>query len=214
MTAGYSKGKKKYYMYYQCTKEKGRNHRGEMLHELIEKVLQFLSFSEDQIGKISAYAKEELSKVTTYRINLLNAKYTEFNQVSEKIQGLERKMVNDEIEASTYKVWFARLNAEQGALENDIIRLKKDKQTIFDRLDEAIPYLCNLRNLYLTLTLDGQQMLLKKVFELGIKYDGHTFRTPMLNPALADNYLNTKEKGLLLVEQHDDFLRKNLKCTA
>jgi len=120
----------------------------------------------------------------------------------------------DQIEASTYKVWFSRLNAERAALENDIIRLKKDKQVMFDRLDEAIPLLCDLRNLYISTTLEGQQMLLRKVFEVGIKYDGTILRTPMINPALIDNYLGMKEKELLIVEQPDEFLLKSCSCTA
>ncbi|HET6253002.1 MAG TPA: recombinase family protein [Puia sp.] len=214
MTAGYSKGKKKYYLYYQCTKERGRNYRGELLHDMVEKVLQILSFTDEDVAQIKQYASEELTKATKYKTALLNSKYKEFNEVSLKIENLERKMINDEIEASTYKVWFSRLNAEKGAIENEIMRVKKDKQAIFDRLDEAIPMLCNLRNLYLSVTLDGQLILLNKVFELGIKFDGHILRTPSLNPALIDNYLNTKEKGLLIVEQPDDFLHKNLKSTA
>ena len=214
MTAGFSKGKKKYYLYYQCTKERGRNYRGELLHEKVEEVLHCLSFSDGQITRISTYAKEELSKATNYKTLLLETKYREFNAVSAKIEGLEEKMINDKIEASTYKTWFSRLNAERGALENEIIRLKKDKHTMFDRLDEAIPMLCDLRNLYISTTLEGQQLLLKKVFEVGLMYDGHILRTPMINPALVDNYLNMKNKGLLLVEQPDDFLIKSWSCTA
>jgi site-specific DNA recombinase len=214
MTAAYSKGKKKYYLYYQCTKERGRNFRGEILHEKMELVLHALSFTDGQITRISTYAREELSKATNYKTQLLDSKYKEFNGIGAKIEALEEKMINDQIEASTYKTWFERLNAERGALENDIIRLKKDKQTMFDRLDEAIPILSNLRNLFISTSLEGQQLLLNRVFEVGIKYDGTILRTPMLNPALIDNYLGMKEKGLLLVEQPDDFLVKNYSCTA
>jgi len=195
LKAGFSEGKKKYYMHYQCTKGKGRNFRG-------------------QIVKISTYAKEELSKATNYKTVLLEAKYSEFNSVAEKIEKLEEKMLNDVIDPSTYKTWFARLSAERGALENEIIALKRDKQTVFNRLEEGIRLLCNLRNLYISTTLEGQQMLLKKVFEVGIKYDGKVFRTPMINPALVDNDLAMKEKGLLEVEQPDDFLLKSWSCTV
>jgi hypothetical protein len=57
-------------------------------------------------------------------------------------------------------------------------------------------------------TLDAQIMILNKVFGLGIKFDGHILRKPSLNPALIDNYLNTKEKSLLMVEQTRRFLQK------
>jgi site-specific DNA recombinase len=214
LTAGYSKGKKKYYLYYQCTKERGRNYRGEMLHEKMEQILHGLSFNDEQIAKISSYAKEELSKAMNYKTKLLETKHREFNSIGAKIEGLEEKMVNDQIEASTYKLWFSRLNAERSSVQMEIDRLKKDKNEVLGRLNEAIPLLCNLRDLYISTTLEGQHLLLNKVFELGLLYDGHIFRTQMINPALVDNYLAIKEKGLLLVEQPDDFLLKSWSCTA
>jgi hypothetical protein len=47
-------------MYYSCPKERNRNYRGERMHEFFEKVLAGLSFSLQQIEKISRYAKENL----------------------------------------------------------------------------------------------------------------------------------------------------------
>jgi hypothetical protein len=42
---------------------------------------------------------------------------------------------------------------------------------------------------------EDQQMLLNKVFEVGIKYDGTIPQTPVINPALVDNYLAGKREG-------------------
>jgi hypothetical protein len=86
------------------------------------------------------------------------------------------------------------LSAERGALEHVIAELKKNKD-VFDRLE-------------------GQQMLLKRVFEVGITYDGRVLRTPSLNPALIDNYLGLKNKDLLVVELPDEVLPKSYQCTA
>jgi site-specific DNA recombinase len=214
MTAGFSKGRSKYYLYYQCTKERGLNFKGEEVHEKGEQVLYHLSFSEKQVGRITSFAREELTKSVGYRVHSLKAKEGEFKEVVEKIERLEYKMINDEIEASTYKVWFRKLSAQRAVLENEIASLKKSKKSIFDELDEAIPLLTNLKSLYGEVSLEGKQLLLKTGFELGIIYDGSRLRTAMINPALVDNYFNMKEKGLLLVEQPDEFLMKNYSCTA
>jgi hypothetical protein len=144
----------------------------------------------------------------------LKDKETEFKEIVTKIERLEYKMINDEIEAKTYKVWYAKLNAQKGVLENEIVALKKGKETIFDNLEEAKPLLTNMKNLYHEVSLEGKQLLLKTWFELGIVYDGSRLRTPMIIPALVDNYLAIKEKGLLVVEQPDDFLLKSWSCTA
>jgi site-specific DNA recombinase len=149
-----------------------------------------------------------------FRTLSLKTKEQEFRDVSGKIEKLEEKMISDQIDASTYKVWFSKLSAQRGALENEIIGLKKADKHVFDRLEEAIPLLTNLKHLYIACSLEGQQMLLKKVFEVGLVYDGHVVRTPSINPALVDNYFRMKEKGLLVVEQPDDFLLKSWSCTA
>lgn len=214
MTAGFSKGRSKYYLYYQCTKERGLNFKGEEVHEKVEQVLYHLSFSDKQVGRITSFAREELTKSVGYRVHSLKTKEGEFKEIVEKIERLEYKMINDEIEASTYKVWFRKLNAQRAVLENEISSLKKSKKSIFDELDEAIPLLTNLKSLYCEVSLEGKQLLLKTGFELGIIYDGSRLRTAMINPALVDNYFNMKEKGLLLVEQPDEFLLKNYSCTG
>ena len=100
------------------------------------------------------------------------------------------------------------------ALESEVMSLKQRTQTIFDRFEEALPLLTNIRNLYISCTLEGQQLLLKKVFEVGIMWDGERLRTPSINPGLVDNYFRIKEKGLLVVEQPDDFLIKSWSCTV
>jgi site-specific DNA recombinase len=92
--------------------------------------------------------------------------------------------------------------------------LKKVDNQVFQQLEAAIPMLTNLKNLYIACSLEGRQILLKRVFEVGFMCDGHIVRTPSLNPALIDNYFRMKEKGLLIVEQPDDFLQKSWSCTA
>lgn len=72
----------------------------------------------------------------------------------------------------------------------------------------------NLRGLYNGVTLEGKQLLLKTGFEHGLVYDGKLFRIATINPALVANYMKMKEKGLLVVEQPDDFLLKSWSCTV
>ena len=214
MTAGFTKGRSRYYLYYQCTKERGRNYKGEELHEKVEQLLYHLSFSEGQVEVIRTIAKDDLARAVGHNAQLLKRKQVELKELNVKIERLESKIVNDEIEPKTYKVWYAKLNAQKGVLENEIIALGKGTKSIFDDLDEAIPLLTNLKNLYNTVSLEGKQLLLKTGFELGLVYDGRVLRTAMINPALIDNYLKIKEKGLLVLMQPDEILAKNYCCTA
>jgi len=214
MTAGYTKGRSKYYLYYQCTKEKGRSYKGEIIHELVENLLEQLSFSAAQVVKIHDYAKEELSKAINFKTLALKAKQKEFSDVCSKILKLEEKMINDQIEAQTYKVWFSKLSGQKSALERGIAELKNENRNVFQQLDDALPILTNLKTLYNATSLEGKHLLLKTGFEVGISYDGSVLRTASINPALVDNYLKIKEKRLLIVEQPDAFLLNSYSCTA
>jgi len=69
-------------------------------------VLYHLSFSEERIAKIFAFAKGELSKATNFRTLSIKTKEQDFKTVCGQIERLEEKMIKDEIEASTYKVWL------------------------------------------------------------------------------------------------------------
>ena len=121
---------------------------------------------------------------------------------------------NDEIEAITYKKWFAKYASERGSLQIEINNLSKNKEHFLDKLERLIPVLCNLKNLYHSLKLSGKQALLKKVFEGGLTWDGTLLRTPRLHLALFHNYMRIKEKRLLLVEQPEEILANLTSCTA
>ena len=132
LTASYNKGKNKYYLYYSCPKERNRNYRGEKMHELIEKVLVDLSFTPKQIEKISGYAKENLEQETKDRKLLQQSQEQKLKEVKTKIEKLEERLINDEIETITYKKWFTKLSAEKSSLEVAISNISKSRSTIYE----------------------------------------------------------------------------------
>ncbi|QEM04270.1 hypothetical protein DIU31_012405 [Mucilaginibacter rubeus] len=60
MTAGWTKGRKQYYLYYRCTEHTSYNLKGEMLHEHFGALLKALSFKPHQIRFIIEIAKTML----------------------------------------------------------------------------------------------------------------------------------------------------------
>ena len=133
-----------------------------------------------------------------------------YHPIIEKLE----KMINDEIKPITYKKWFAKLSAEKGSIEIEMNRLSKITSQLFDKLEQNLPILTNLKNLYCSIKLQGKQALLNKVLEGGLIYDGVVLRTPRLHLRLIHNYMKVREKRLLLVEQPEDMLLKMIICTA
>ena len=96
----------------------------------------------------------------------------------------------------------------------EMVSFSRKEFNIFIKIEQALPLLTNLSGLYNTVQLNGKQLLLKKVFEGGLIYDGVILRTPQLHSVLIHNCLKMKEKGLLLVEQPRGDLVNYSGCTA
>jgi len=109
MTAGWSKGKKQYYLYYRCLEHTNINIPGQLLHEQFESLLRELSFDEVQIKILNLGAEAMLKNPIKEKRQLLQNMIAELKNVNIKISGLEEKFMNNEIESSTYKTWFKKI---------------------------------------------------------------------------------------------------------
>ncbi|HVM86858.1 MAG TPA: recombinase family protein [Puia sp.] len=214
LTASYSKGKSKYYMYYSCPKERNRNYRGEKMHDMIDEVLHELSFTANQVNKLINFAQEDYSKATENEQEIINSKLKKIEELKSKIERIEIKLINDQIESSTYKKWFAKLSSEKGSLELEVSKMTIRKTNLIDKIKQVVPRLSDLKKLYHSIRLKDKFLLLNKVFEGGLLWDGSVLRTPRLHFALMHNYNKLKEKGLLLIEQPEGFFDKLQSCTA
>ncbi|WP_161596786.1 recombinase family protein [Chitinophaga vietnamensis] len=212
-TAGYSKGKLKYYLYYRCTTEPGKNFRGDKIHALLLELLEGLSFAPSQLNRVYEKAKSKMDEALKNRKNLLAAKKKEIQELDTKIEAVEDRLMNNEIELTTYKRWYNKLATAKSELINEIEKLSSNVNEKIERLERAIPYLCNLKALYENLGLPGKQKLLNGVFKVALVFDGERFRTPFLHPALMYNYMKVNEKGLLLIEQPSLDSAMNPVCT-
>ena len=61
LTASFCKGKKNYYKYYSCYKERNKNYRCETLDAMVNDLLQHLSFTDAQVARIRAICEGELT---------------------------------------------------------------------------------------------------------------------------------------------------------
>ncbi|WP_142685942.1 hypothetical protein [Chitinophaga polysaccharea] len=167
----------------------------------MSEILEELSFSNSQLNVIYYKAKEKLDEAMKNRKAMLIAKQKEVKDIEVKIEEVEERLMNKEIEPATYKKWYNKLSAAKSVLFHEIEKLSSHINEKMSRLEKAIPYLCNLKTLYESLGLMGKQKLLNGVFKANLIFTGEQLRTPLPHPALMCNYLKTNKKGLLFVEQ-------------
>ena len=64
-----------------------------------------------------------------------------------------------------------------------------------------LPRLISLDAIYERASIKHKHTLIKAVFKHAISFSEGAFRTPSIGELFTHNYLNIKEKGLLLLEQ-------------
>src|SRR3546814_13120442 len=67
MAAGWSKGKKKYYLYYRCIKHSNVNISGKVLHEKYKALISHLNIRHEDVDYITERKKKELKKQVALR---------------------------------------------------------------------------------------------------------------------------------------------------
>ncbi|MGE7521043.1 recombinase family protein, partial [Pedobacter suwonensis] len=201
MTSGWSKGKKKYYLYYRCTKHHSINISAVKLHEEWNEILTLLSFSKEQIQYITDNSKKLIQAKLQSNVEKVAENRSALKEIEHKIQRLEEKMMNDEIESSTYKKWFSKYSGEKGYLLSEIKKLNAGDPKRFASILKLLPELISIPAIFEKANIIDQHSLIREVFKHDIIYSEGACRTLSINPMFAHNVLKFKEKGLLFLEQ-------------
>ena len=213
MTAGYSKGKKQYYLYYRCIKHTSTNLSGVMLHDKFKELLGQLSFSTEQITYIGNEVKTMLKTALKNMETQLASKAKQLEQVNKKIEELEERFFNKDIEVETYKRWYSKYSSEKGHILDEMNKASQNNKGKWDRLYRLLPSLTTLDAIYERATIKDKHALVKAVFKHAITFSEGAFRTPFISELFAHNCLNIKEKWLLFVEQPLVFSEVNPFCS-
>jgi len=200
-TAGYSKGKRHYYLYYRCIKHTNINLPGIELHERFKQLLKALSLSTDQMEYLAVTVKTMLKTALQDRETQLTGKTKQLEITNRKIEELEERFFNKEIELDTYKRWYSKYSIEKGHLMDELSKLSADNKSAWDRLHGVLPKLTSLADIYERASVKFKHQLIRAVFKHPITYSDGTFRTPSISELFMLQYPKIKEKGLLFLEQ-------------
>lgn len=199
MTAGYTKGRNNYYMYYRCTEHTNYNLPGGKLHDAFESVLKGLSFTPHQVTFIKETSKALLIEPLKQKKELHQQKIKKLKEINEKIYKLEERLINNEIENSTYKTWFQKFKEQKAVLEYDLNGNQPSKlRNEDDLVERLIPSLSNLYEIYEKSNITQKHTLLRGVFKDNLIWGREMFRTAYIDPTFNSNLLKSSKKGCFL----------------
>lgn len=198
-TGGKSTGRSNSYYYYRCKKCKKENYSAPLVHKEITEMLQHLSLSEKYIKEVKEKSEIMLSKEIDEKSLKLRKTRSEYDQIKEKLDSLEEKYIANKIKEESYDKWFPAYSKELNQKSIEIADLERDNSKYWKELNEVLPALCNMPEIYLAGGVDDKQAFLKGIFWGGFTKEKIGGRTRALNPMFERNI--EKISHLLRVEQ-------------
>lgn len=148
LTAGNSKGRKRYYWYYKCNDHTSINLPATKLHDELDEINKELSLPQGHIqalqqkliNKIQANGTANQQKVQQYQDNL--------RELAKKLDNLEERRINNEFDSETFKKWEQRFRKEKFFMENKIAELSTPLSQIWDLYNENMQKLADLHFMF------------------------------------------------------------------
>ncbi len=165
-------------------------------------MLKGLSFSAHQVQFIKETAIALSIEPLKLKKEQHQNKIKKLHELNEKIFKLEERLMNNEIESSTYQTWFQKFKEEKAMLEyslkgNQLSKIRNEDELV----DRILPNLTNLYEIYQKGNITQKHTLMRGVFKDNLVWGDDMFRTAFIDPTFNDNILKVKQKGLLFNEQ-------------
>lgn len=201
LTAGNSRGKKKYYWYYKnpcCSKF---NLSAKKLHEQLDEVLKELSLPEHYIIYLQQTIEKKIMEEQQQMEAVLSDKRRELAGQQQRLDNVEEKFINKELDAESYHKWRNRYQQEIGIIKKYITDASRPVKEILAFFHQNLSKLSNLQWQFQQADLHTKQAILRAVFNSGLYYHDGVYRTPYILPAFSMKADILKEKRLLIIEQ-------------
>jgi site-specific DNA recombinase len=142
-----------------------------MLHEKFEELLDLISFSEAQVTKIIFEANKFLLESTKQSAGVVEERTKQLADVNKKVDRLEERLMNDEIDGVTYKKWLQKYSQDRALLSDALIKASLGTtESKWNKIQQLIPHLTSLKSIYRIATLPRKQALIRRVFKHEISY--------------------------------------------
>lgn len=212
LTAAPSKGKSgKFYWYYFCKEHRKDNLSAVKLHEQFYDMLDNLSLNKSDLLTIRERLTEVINDHLANRSASLMQVRHQLGKVTRQIESTEEKfLLQPDISQVTYRKVMTSQRSEQHRLQEELNKLEQDSKAYWDRLNEVLPLLTDLKEVFLQLDINKKHAFIRWVFDQNLAYYQGKYRTPSIEKIFEHNLLKVKEKGLLEIEkplpENDDSL--------
>lgn len=203
LTGSYARGRHGgRYLYYHCAKCKKQNHLARRTHEELDQLLDSLSIPQEIYEVLLNAARAEFDTYNASSSKKKQVLTKELAGIEVKIESLESKYLNNEVNAETYQRWQSKFQAEVFNIKSEIKSLTLNQDEFKRFFEDSLVRLTDLKALFKKANLIESQSLLSMIFSGGLRKAKKGFQTPFLHsffvesPALTDILKIDKPKNL------------------
>ena len=191
------------YAYYHCNECKKDRFAVEHLNEVAEKILSKLVFKSNYNKLAEQKAKEIIKIKLKLRETSKHLLQVEHTQIKQRIQNLQDKFIDGEIDSLDYKNTMDRYTKQQQSIENKLNEGTQIDLVFKKWVASSSNMFTNMSNYYKASDTGGKQQLLKTIFPSKLYFHNNKCRTLKMNDfllemLLKDNQLDSKKRGQIL----------------
>jgi site-specific DNA recombinase len=198
MTSGQSKGRRKYYWYYECYSTPHRkSFNADKAHEKFDAILNELDFTDAQLSYLEASVKEKLQKEIDQNLSQIPILLRNKTILIGKKEKLEEKYLSSKIDDNTFLHWNTKLSSEIEILTSQLRASQAKENDYWNAYFARFANLKNISDVFRSASLQSKQNFIERGFGKELTYNGEVFRTAYLNPLFISKAVLLKGKGLL-----------------
>jgi site-specific DNA recombinase len=196
------KGRSAYYYYYWCNTCRGKNYSAEKINKDIETILSCISLPARLLYAYKTEVKIQIADSLGDRQSRIDCEKQEIEALLKKLKSIEEKYIDDRIDQQMFKKWSTQLNADLAKKKIMVSELELKENTT-EILNEYLPYLSDLVNLYRKASIPNKIALLKSIFPGGLSVNPNGYRTALLADVFSVKAQSLQ--GLLEIKQSGEY---------
>ncbi|WP_125077828.1 recombinase family protein [Rufibacter latericius] len=196
--------------YYICINPKCRtNISAKTIHEVMEKMLYTYTLSASERSYVNEQFRKIINDIEVSRERDRQKMLAQKLYLEEKIERIENKFLDDEVDIETYRKHKEKLSIEMGKILKDINRLGANTSNQCMYIDEFLEIASKTKNLWQIGDTNTKKGLLKLLFPRGIVYHKQTGenRTDHMNSVfclsrtISDLYRGIKKEDSVRISE-------------
>jgi DNA invertase Pin-like site-specific DNA recombinase len=199
LTAGWTKGNRKYYLYYKCVDHPSINISGETMHMKFEELLKKITLQKNQVDLLNSSLLSLSDELLKDKKKRQKEKLRLLRNLREKNLRLEQKFIADQISVSVYRRCREEYKTEKNHIESMFNKLLLDKVCTENVLKVFKSGRFNFYKVYRRSGILQKHVLVRLIFKDCLTWDQGVFTSSYFNEHLQFNLRKSSINTLLML---------------